>query len=130
MKAAYILLLFAVTLSLIGCSSIDAMERHTWVEQNRSAAEAGQIKWSDFYSELHRMTAQADEFNSKDVLETINTIYKAALAYEGGKLGKSEFVSLQRVADQRIAELELKSAPQGNVSEAAWGRGTRIQERK
>ena len=129
MRAAYVFLL-AVSLSLTGCSAVDAMERNTWVERNRPNAEAGRMKWSDFYNKLRQMTEEADEANSKEIIGAINTIYKAALAYESGKLGKSEFTSLQNTADQRIAELEFKAAPQEGASEAAWGRGTRVQEKK
>ena len=129
MRAAYIFLL-AVSLSLAGCSSIDAIERNNWVEQNRPNAEAGRMKWSDFYSKLRQMTEDADEANSKEIIAAINIIHKAALAHENGKLSASEFASLQSTADKQIADLEFKAAPQEGASEAAWGRGTRTQEKK
>jgi len=129
MRAVYIFLL-AASLSLIACTSLDALERSAWIDQNRPKAEAGEMKWSYYYSKLRELTEQADEINSKEVVETINKIYKVALTYEAGKLEKSEFISMQRGADQHIAELELKAAPQSGASDAAWGRGTRVQETK
>lgn len=121
MKPVYIILL-AASLNLIACSSMDSMEINNWVAQNKSRAGSRELNWSDYYKEIYRMAAQAEGLPGKKVImESANTMYKAALTLEAGKLNPNEFDSMRGIADERIAEAGSSKEPASGG--AGWGKG-------
>jgi hypothetical protein len=87
-------LLLAVGIAALftGCAN----QSMRYAEQNKPLAQQGKIKWSEYYKGLYDAGARSGE--SGQFLSRANVMISAALAYEGGKLSKDEFESLQRQA--------------------------------
>lgn len=126
MKPAYMILL-AASLSLIACTSMDAMEINTWIAQNKPRAGTSELYWSDYYKEIYRMAAQAEGMPGRQaIMESANAMYKAALTYEAKRLDGKEFNSMRRIADGRIAEAESSTTSGETTSGASWGKGDTV----
>jgi hypothetical protein len=67
-----------------------------YAQQNKSRAEQGEIKWSDYYKGLYDVAARANE--SGQMLTRINAMIDAAQSYEMGNISKDQFEYLRRQA--------------------------------
>ena len=85
---------------LAGCVSPQVREYTTWLNTNLELAKAGQIKWSDFYTQGYDRIKNLDGLADKGFyLQLCNQDIDAAKSYEAGKISKDEFESYQRNSD-------------------------------
>ena len=77
---------------------------NSYVESNRSLAESGGVKWSDYYRGLYERFS-ASSFNDKGFMMTISaeSLEKAQL-YESEKITKDEFEVFRLKQNARVAE--------------------------
>ena len=90
-----------VLLSLCGCGiftetyGIQAVDN--WVRSNEPLAESGKMKWSDFYARYLEKVSTTPVINQSPVVERLGIMVTASLFYEGGRLDKAGFDSVQRI---------------------------------
>lgn len=91
----------ALAILLSGCTMFkelhDEQEIDNWAKDGESLAEAGRMKWSDYYSQyLHKITATPVTGQGL-VAERLGIMITASQFYEQGRLDKDGFDSVRRV---------------------------------
>lgn len=96
---------------LAGCASTRLAEIQAYAATNRPLAEAGTIKWSDYYLGLHRVgVASGMPANTQ---MRLNNMIRDAQQFEAGQITRDEFDYRRRAAtaaetvdNERARELE------------------------
>lgn len=107
-------LLIIAMMALTGCATMETNKINTWAQGAKASAQAGNMKWSDYYTELYnRINALQYPVQGKGFyLQASATMIDISKAYESGKISKDEFDSAQR---QMIAkEAEYQEQAQAN----------------
>lgn len=114
-----VLLAALVAFLLIGC----AMQQiNQWSAENRSLAENGKIKWSQYYSNLYQKILSLHIPNKGATLENINNMILISQNYEAGTITKEQFEYSQRSAE---AQLQKLSDNDSAIKRAAIAEGMR-----
>jgi len=91
-----------LALSLCGCAifteTYDIQEIDNWVGNNRSLAESGRVKWSEFYSRYLEKVSATPVISQGPIVERLGILIAASLFYEEGRLDRAGFDSVQRIA--------------------------------
>jgi len=98
-------LLIALMLTfLTGCAVVRQNELHKWSDANKSLAQSGQIKWSDYYTQLFDKIEEADlGIHRGPALQATNGLIASAKQYERGQITKEQFENAQRSAKAQVA---------------------------
>ena len=117
MRVLIVALLFGAVISS-GCATRQVSGGESWVSQARAQAEAGTMKWSDFYKMgFAHFSAEPESFTKGQHMTLMNELIGAAIAFEQGVITKDRFEELQRAADiQGVAILDGQS----ELARAAW----------
>jgi predicted transcriptional regulator len=90
-----------LALSLCGCAifteTYGIQEVDNWVRVNEPRAEAGKLKWSDFYAQYLEKVSATPVINQSPVVERLGIMITASLFYEQGRLDKAGFDSVQSI---------------------------------
>jgi predicted transcriptional regulator len=90
-----------LALSLCGCAifseTYGIQEVDNWVRVNEPLAEAGKMKWSDFYARYLEKVSATPVISQSPVVERLGVMITASLFYEQGRLDKTGFDSVQRI---------------------------------
>lgn len=106
MRKAVLIAVISIAV-LAGCASQQQRELTAWSEQNWAMAKAGQIQWSDYYTQLFDKVAALPSGNGKgDVMNLAAQMLEAARLYEAGKLTTAEFEQAQRVAQANLQRID------------------------
>jgi hypothetical protein len=91
----------AVLMSLCGCAifteTYGIQEVDNWAAQNEPLAEAGKMKWSEFYSLYLEKVSATPVISSSPVVERLGIMVTASLFYERGRIDKAAFDSVQGI---------------------------------
>ena len=102
------LVALALVVALAGCVNPAVKEFGDWSTANKARVTTGEIKWSDHYREAYkRLVAMPTIPGKADAMEWANILISAADLHEDGRLGKTEFETIQRnaqVAGEQLAE--------------------------
>ena len=104
MKKLLLVLMFLIA----GCAEIEAQKIRAWADPARVEARAGNMRWSDYYTELYnRISAvQAPIAGKGFYLQASATMIDISKSYEDGKITKDEFESAQRMMTAKEAEYQ------------------------
>jgi hypothetical protein len=90
-----------LSLSLCGCAifteTYGIQEVDNWAAQNEPLAEAGKIKWSEFYSQYLERVSAAPVISQSPVVERVGIMVTASLFYERGRIDKAGFDSVHSI---------------------------------
>lgn len=118
-----LLLIFCTLLMLTGCATVNKQkiaELETWAVESRAQAQAGKIKWSDYYKSLFKKLSDGSYGNQTHAMELSSNMIDVALLYEDGKIDKNTFESFERRAE---ISSQKQSAQQDQARRAAWAAG-------
>jgi hypothetical protein len=91
----------ALLLALCGCAIFTEthgiQEVDNWAARNEPLAEAGKIKWSEFYSQYLEKVSATPVINNSPVVERLGIMVTASLFYERGRIDKAAFDSVQGI---------------------------------
>ena len=62
-----------------------------WAAKNEPLAEAGKMKWSEFYSQYLEKVSATPVINNSPVVERLGIMVTAATFYERGRIDKTSF---------------------------------------
>lgn len=107
------LAIIVVVFWLAGCVGVSP-DVQRWSRDTHAQAQAGKLKWSDYYKELFAKLS-AERFPDKGgTLDRVNNLITVSLAYERGDVPKEAFESFQRnMLAQQEANNEAIRAAQG-----------------
>lgn len=95
-------LVLAASIPLSACAifteTYGIQEVDNWAEANEPLAEAGKMKWSDFYSRYLEKVSATPVIKSGPVAERLGIMVTASLFYERGRIDKAAFDSVQGIA--------------------------------
>ncbi|WP_426111642.1 lipoprotein [Massilia sp. PWRC2] len=101
----------AVLLSACTAMLPPRLQAQEFAQSARPQAEAGQMKWSDYYGAMYRTIADGrPEAGSTDRMKIFGMMRTNALAYEDGQITREQFFGRQRSADESymsVAERDL-----------------------
>jgi hypothetical protein len=90
-----------LALSLCGCAMFGEIhaiqEVDNWARNNEPLAEAGKLKWSEFYVQYLERVSATPVISQGPVVERLGIMITASLFYEQGRLDKAAFDSVQRI---------------------------------
>jgi hypothetical protein len=88
-------------LAFCGCAifteTYDIQEVDNWAAKNEPLAEAGKMKWSEFYSQYLEKVSATPVINNSPVVERLGIMVTASLFYERGRIDKAAFDSVQGI---------------------------------
>jgi len=91
----------ALALCVCGCAifteTYGIQEVDNWVARNEPLAEAGRMKWSDFYVRYLEKVAATPVISQGPVVETLGILITASQFYEAGRVTREDFESVRRV---------------------------------
>ena len=91
----------ALILALCGCAifteTYGIQEVDNWAAKNEPLAEAGKMKWSEFYSQYLEKVSATPVINNSPVVERLGIMVTASLFYERGRIDKASFDSVQGI---------------------------------
>jgi hypothetical protein len=91
----------ALLLALCGCAifteTYGIQEVDNWAAKNEPLAEAGKMKWSEFYSQYLEKVSATPVINNSPVVERLGIMVTASLFYERGRIDKASFDSVQGI---------------------------------
>jgi hypothetical protein len=91
----------ALALSLCGCAifteTYGIQDVDNWAAQNEPLAEAGKMKWSEFYSLYLEKVSATPVISNSPVVERLGIMVTASLFYERGRIDKAAFDSVQGI---------------------------------
>jgi hypothetical protein len=91
----------ALLLALCGCAifteTYGIQEVDNWAAKNEPLAEAGKMKWSEFYSQYLEKVSATPVINNSPVVERLGIMVTASLFYERGRIDKVAFDSVQDI---------------------------------
>lgn len=95
--------------SLVGCATtLNPVDQYAGA--NRPLAEAGTLRWSEYYKGLYGIAATSNVPNKAPFMGRANAMIEAALAYEDQKISKDQFEHLRRQAQvAQVAEVETRT---------------------
>jgi hypothetical protein len=88
-------ILFAALLAAACTSPVNE-----WVAVNHPLAVHGQMKWSEYYTQLFDQVAQSHVANKGTAMERANLMIQGAQKYEAGTMSKENFFAMQRMAQE------------------------------
>jgi hypothetical protein len=90
-----------LVLSLCGCAifteTYGIQEVDNWAALNEPLAEAGKMKWSEFYSQYLEKVSATPVISNSPVVERLGIMVTASLFYERGRIDKTGFDSVQSI---------------------------------
>ena len=120
MKKSLLVIFCALSL-LTGCANRQKItELETWAVESRAQAEAGKIKWSDYYKSLFKKLGDGSYGDQTHAMELSSNMIDIALMYEEGKIDKNTFESFERSAE---ISARKQTAQQDEARRAAWAAG-------
>jgi hypothetical protein len=95
-----IALIFVISITILyGCGHPRQTQIRNDLQALRLQAEAGTVKWSDYYLQAYQNILSGPQFNGKGFqLRQLNELIDVAKSYEGGRITKDEFYSRRRSA--------------------------------
>jgi hypothetical protein len=94
-------LALALALPLAGCAifteTYDIQEVDNWAAKNEPLAEAGKMKWSEFYSQYLEKVSSTPVISQSPVVERLGIMVTASIFYERGRIDKTGFDSVQGI---------------------------------
>jgi hypothetical protein len=94
-------LVVLLALSLCGCAifteTYGIQEVDNWAARNEPLAEAGKMKWSEFYSQYLEKVSATPVISNSPVVERLGIMVTASLFYERGRIDKTGFDSVQSI---------------------------------
>lgn len=91
----------ALAVSLCGCAifteTYGIQDVDNWAAQNEPLAEAGKMKWSEFYSLYLEKVSATPVISNSPVVERLGIMVTASLFYERGRIDKAAFDSVQGI---------------------------------
>jgi hypothetical protein len=94
-------LVVVLALSLCGCAifteTYGIQEVDNWAALNEPLAEAGKMKWSEFYSQYLEKVSATPVISNSPVVERLGIMVTASLFYERGRIDKTGFDSVQSI---------------------------------
>jgi hypothetical protein len=91
----------ALALLLGGCAifteTYGIQDVDNWAAKNEPLAEAGKMKWSEFYSQYLEKVSATPVINNSPIVERLGIMVTASVFYERGRIGKSDFESIQGI---------------------------------
>jgi hypothetical protein len=91
----------AAALMLCGCAifteTYDIQEVDNWAAKNEPLAEAGKMKWSEFYSQYLEKVSNTPVISQSPVVERLGIMVTASIFYERGRIDKTAFDSVQGI---------------------------------
>jgi hypothetical protein len=120
-----------ISLLIVGCASPmveQAKQYKTWEATSITAAQKGDVKWSDHYRQAYDRLAALPSIPGKaDVMRDNSAMIGVAQAYERGQIDQVAFESSQREMEIRQAErrqgLETQAAAHRQAAAAAVATG-------
>lgn len=114
----------AVALLLAGCATApqqnwNAIAAQDYVATNKPLAEAGTLKWSEYYKGAYRVAGAAGAHGT--TLARLNEVIRDAEQYEAGTISKSEFEYRQRAARAQETSADQYRAAQARAEQAQLG---------
>jgi major membrane immunogen (membrane-anchored lipoprotein) len=114
-----LLVIFCALSLLTGCATANRQkitELETWAVESRAQAQAGKIKWSDYYKSLFKKLSDGSYGDQTHAMELSSNMIDMALLYEDGKIDKNTFESFERRAE---VSSQKNSAQQGQEQDQA-----------
>ena len=71
-----------------------------WAAKNEPLAEAGKMKWSDFYSQYLEKVSNTPVISQGPVVERLGIMVTASLFYERGRIDKPGFDSVRGIVQK------------------------------
>ena len=106
-------------LALAGCAVAERHDFAQYIANNKPLAEAGTIKWSDYYKGAYeKLSAMGSKPGVGQSMLVVNSMIDAALSYESGKISKEQFDSIQREAKARSVESDARDKA---IQAQYWG---------
>lgn len=102
-------------LALCGCAIFT--ETHgiqdvdNWAAANEPLAQAGKMKWSEFYSQYLEKVSATPVINQSPAVERLGIMVTASLFYERGRIDKAAFDSVQDI----MRKYQTKDAAAANL---------------
>jgi hypothetical protein len=90
--AALLLCGCAIFTETYGIQDVD-----NWAAKNEPLAEAGKMKWSEFYSQYLERVSATPVISNSPVVERLGIMVTASLFYERGRIDKAAFDSVQGI---------------------------------
>src|SRR5262245_19170282 len=91
----------AAALALCGCAifteTYGIQDVDNWAAKNEPLAEAGKMKWSEFYSQYLEKVSATPVINNSPVVERLGIMITASIFYERGRIDKAGFDSVQGI---------------------------------
>ena len=91
----------ALAASLCGCAifteTYGIQEVENWAGRNEPLAEAGEMRWSEFYSRYLEKVVGTPVIGQGPVVETLGIMVTASLFYERGRIDKADFESIRGI---------------------------------
>lgn len=88
-------------LALCGCAifteTYGIQEVDNWAAMNEPLAEAGKMKWSEFYTKYLEKASATPVISQSPVVERLGIMVTASLFYERGRIDKTAFDSVQSI---------------------------------
>jgi predicted transcriptional regulator len=75
-------------------------EVDNWAARNEPLAEAGKMKWSDFYSQYLEKVSNTPVISQGPVVERLGIMVTASLFYEQGRIDKPGFDSVRGIVQK------------------------------
>lgn len=100
--------ILALIFALMSCATPSA-QRHPadiYSSQNKSLAESGQLKWSDYYIGLYDSMQSKPSYTTGDELIVINGLIDSSYDLESNKITKPEFESKRREARAKFMKID------------------------
>lgn len=128
------LLPILAVIGLVGCAS-PTNPAHTafqaYVDQQRPRAQAGEVKWSEYYGGLYELAERAGAPGA--VLGDINKFAGLAIQYESGSLTKDEHTLRERelkaiITERQQLEQEYESARRQSLGAAQFAAGMAMMQ--
>ncbi|HZF20523.1 MAG TPA: hypothetical protein VE008_12560 [Burkholderiales bacterium] len=128
----------ALLMLLCGCAifteTYGIQDVDNWAAKNEPLAEAGKMKWSEFYSLYLEKVSATPVINNSPVVERLGIMVTASLFYERGRIDKAAFDSVQGIVrkyqtiDDPAANLLARNALVKAIEKAEPGGPARKSE--
>jgi hypothetical protein len=105
----------ALLVALCGCAifteTSGIQDVDNWAAKNEPLAEAGKMKWSEFYGQYLEKVSATPVISTSPVVERLGIMVTASIFYERGRIDKNAFDSVQDI----VRKYQTKDDPAANL---------------
>lgn len=98
----YLTIVFFILLT--SCATVKQSPVNNYIIANKELANAGSIKWSDYYKGLYDVMSKQNLTGTGSQLEHLNNMIDLSLSYEDGNITKDQYDSATRAIKAKAAQ--------------------------